>query len=54
VPADAPEVLDPARFAPEGRLVFAGSDVANEAAGWFEGALRSGALAAHHVDTMLR
>jgi monoamine oxidase len=29
--------------------VFAGSDVAEEEAGWFEGALRSGARAAMDV-----
>jgi monoamine oxidase len=48
-PAGRVELVDPARFAPVGRLAFAGSDVAGEEAGWFEGALRSGAAAAAHV-----
>jgi monoamine oxidase len=48
-PADHLELVDPARFRPSGRLVFAGSDVAEEEAGWFEGALRSGARAAVDV-----
>ncbi|HEX6844407.1 MAG TPA: NAD(P)/FAD-dependent oxidoreductase [Actinomycetota bacterium] len=35
---------------PEGRLVFAGSDIAQEGAGWIEGAIWSGrAAAAHYV-----
>jgi monoamine oxidase len=33
--------------------VFAGSDVAHEQAGWFEGALRSGAAAAAAVLSLL-
>ncbi len=37
------------RFAPTGRIAFAGSDVAHEEAGWFEGALRSGAEAARYL-----
>jgi monoamine oxidase len=45
-PADHLELVDPARFRPSGRLVFAGSDVAEREAGWFEGALWSGARAA--------
>jgi monoamine oxidase len=45
-PAGKVELVDPDRFAPVGRIVFAGSDVAQEQAGWFEGALRSGAAAA--------
>ncbi len=52
-PADNAGLVDPTRFRPAGRLVFAGSDVAAEEAGWFEGALRSGALAAADVTTML-
>jgi monoamine oxidase len=48
-PADHVELVDPARFRPTGRLVFAGSDVAEQEAGWFEGALRSGAQAAVDV-----
>jgi monoamine oxidase len=45
-PAGRIDLVDPARFRPEGRLRFAGSDMASEHAGWFEGALRSGAVAA--------
>lgn len=48
-PAGATSLVDPARFAPVGRIAFAGSDVAHEEAGWFEGALRSGAAAARHA-----
>ena len=48
-PADRVDLVDPARFRPSGRLVFAGSDMAEEEAGWFEGALRSGARAAVDV-----
>jgi monoamine oxidase len=48
-PADRVELVDPARFRPIGRLVFAGSDVAEQEAGWFEGALRSGGRAALDV-----
>jgi monoamine oxidase len=33
--------------------VFAGSDVASEEAGWFEGALRSGAAAARQAGSLL-
>ncbi len=50
-PAHRTDLVDPARFRPSGRLVFAGSDVAEEEAGWFEGALRSGARAA--VDVLI-
>ena len=35
--------------APEGRVVFAGSDIAAEGAGWIEGAIASGAAAAAHA-----
>jgi monoamine oxidase len=48
-PAGRLDLVDPARFAPVGPLAFAGSDVAREEQGWFEGALRSGAAAATHV-----
>jgi monoamine oxidase len=34
---------------PEGRLAFAGSDIATEGAGWIEGAIGSGVDAAAHV-----
>ena len=52
-PAGRVELVDPGRFAPAGRIVFAGSDVAREQAGWFEGALRSGAAAARTVSAGL-
>jgi monoamine oxidase len=52
-PAGRLDVVDPDRFAPAGRIVFAGSDVAHEEAGWFEGALRSGAAAARTAAEML-
>jgi len=52
-PAGRVELLDPARFRPAGRIAFAGSDVAAEQAGWFEGALRSGAAAADDILAML-
>ncbi len=44
-PAGRVELVDPARFEPVGRIVFAGSDVSHHQAGWFEGALFSGAAA---------
>jgi hypothetical protein len=53
-PAGRVELLDPARFRPSGRIAFAGSDMAAERAGWFEGALRSGARAAADVLAMVR
>jgi monoamine oxidase len=52
-PAGHPELVDPARFAPLGRLVFAGSDMAAEEGGWFEGALISGGHAASYVIGIL-
>ncbi len=52
-PAGRPELVDPGRFRPFGCVTFAGSDVAFEEAGWFEGALRSGAAAAVHVHALL-
>jgi monoamine oxidase len=52
-PAGRLELVDPDRFAPLGRIVFAGSDVAHEQAGWFEGALRSGSAAATAVRALL-
>lgn len=52
-PAGQTELVDPARFQPVGPIVFAGSDVATEEAGWFEGALQSGASAALTVSRML-
>lgn len=41
------------RRRPEGRIAFAGSDIAIEAAGWIEGAIRSGHDAAADVTRML-
>jgi monoamine oxidase len=52
-PADALELLDASRFRAVGRMFFAGSDVAEEEAGWFEGALRSGSAAAREVHDLL-
>ena len=46
---DPPTLVDPERFDPVGRIAFAGSDLARKHAGWFEGALISGAAAAAHV-----
>jgi len=45
VPADMPGVADARLWCNEGRLLFAGSDVAQEDAGWLEGALASGEVA---------
>jgi monoamine oxidase len=39
--------------APEGRLAFAGSDIASEGAGWIEGAIGSGAAAAARTFDLL-
>jgi monoamine oxidase len=39
---------------PEGRLVFAGSDFATKWAGWIEGAIASGTLAAEQASALLR
>ena len=38
--------------APEGRLAFAGSDIASEGAGWIEGAIGSGRAAAGRIDAV--
>jgi len=38
---------------PEGRLAFAGSDIAAEGAGWIEGAIGSGIAAAARTDALL-
>jgi monoamine oxidase len=45
-PAGRIDLVDPERFDPVGRIAFAGSDMARQHAGWFEGALISGAAAA--------
>jgi monoamine oxidase len=39
--------------APEGRLAFAGSDIASEGAGWIEGAIGSGRAAAGRIDAVV-
>ena len=39
---------------PEGRLVFAGSDIATEGAGWIEGAVASGRAAAARCLDIVR
>ena len=39
---------------PEGRLAFAGSDIAPEGAGWIEGAVGSGVDAAVYVQTLFK
>jgi monoamine oxidase len=52
-PAGAIDLFDPERFAPTGPVVLAGSDVAAHEAGWFEGALVSGAAAARHLHQLL-
>jgi monoamine oxidase len=43
-----------ALMVPEGRLAFAGSDIATESAGWIEGAVSSGVAAAAHLEGLLR
>ena len=48
-PAGRIDLVSPDRFDPVGRVAFAGSDMARQHAGWFEGALVSGAAAAAHV-----
>ncbi|HEY0389332.1 MAG TPA: NAD(P)/FAD-dependent oxidoreductase [Gaiellales bacterium] len=52
-PAGRLDLVDARRFLPAGPICFAGSDVASEHAGWFEGAVRSGAAAAEHVRSAL-
>ena len=39
---------------PEGRVAFAGSDIAAEGAGWIEGAISSGVAAARQTATVVR
>ena len=48
-PAGRIDLVSPDRFDPVGSVAFAGSDMARQHAGWFEGALLSGASAAAHV-----
>lgn len=47
--AGAEEGLQPANWAAAGRLAFAGSDIARDQAGWFEGAVISGEDAAAEI-----
>jgi len=49
VPAAAPDLFDAEAWHTDGLVSFAGSDIAAEEPGWFEGALRSGAAAAAHA-----
>jgi monoamine oxidase len=52
-PVDDIDALSHRRFAPVGRIAFASSDFAPEAAGWIEGALAAGeAAAAAIADTL--
>ncbi len=52
-PAGRLDLVDPARFHPHGRIFFAGSDVAEHHAGWFEGALASAAHTARDLAARL-
>jgi monoamine oxidase len=52
-PAGRLDLVDPLRFRAHDRIVFAGSDVAEQHAGWFEGALASGGLAARNLAARL-
>lgn len=45
VPADMPDLADARGWGHEGRVMFAGSDISGEDAGWFEGAFASGEAA---------
>jgi monoamine oxidase len=49
LPANAIWIGDPEIWSREGRLAFATSDFADHAAGWFEGAIRSGEAAALEI-----
>jgi monoamine oxidase len=53
LPADAVTMADPARWQPEGRVAFAGSDIAAQEPGWFEAAITSGEEAALSVASAL-
>ena len=53
LPAGRASEFDPAAMALQGRVVLAGSDVAEHEAGWFEGALLSGAQAARVIHERL-
>jgi monoamine oxidase len=51
-PAGRSALIEPVRFRPLDALVFAGSDVSEHEAGWFEGALLSGAKAAEWLASV--
>jgi monoamine oxidase len=53
VPADAPDLFEASHFELDGRIALAGSDISSEEAGWFEGALCSGADAASRICALL-
>jgi monoamine oxidase len=53
VPATAPDLFAADAWRTAGPVVFAGSDIAAEESGWFEGALRSGGSAAAQVIALL-
>jgi nicotine dehydrogenase len=53
LPAKATWIGDPEIWGREGRLAFATSDFAGHAAGWFEGAIRSGEAAMLDMLTAL-
>lgn len=52
-PAGRIDLVSPDRFDPVGSIAFAGSDMARQHAGWFEGALLSGAAAAAQVRNLI-
>ncbi len=49
VPADCPAIADAETWRDEGRVMFAGSDIAGEDAGWVEAAITSGEAAAGRI-----
>lgn len=49
LPADALDIADSALWGAEGRIAFAGSDIAAEEPGWFEAAIASGEAAAEEA-----
>jgi len=53
-PAGSEAGLEPGNWRPEDRLAFASSDYAPDLAGWYEGAVLAGELAADHLKKMLQ
>jgi monoamine oxidase len=51
--ADEEHLYDSVHWGPFGNLAFAGSDIAPDEAGWFEGALSSAELAAGRIASLL-